>query len=105
MLTTPRYRFLKDAASLFDWARDLVSALNKRDTEIEYRLAPVGSRLLWYDTIDPPSGWVRGDGASYTVQSYPELFSVIGYVAGGSGDNFNVPDDLTDNGLYTIIKV
>jgi microcystin-dependent protein len=32
------------------------------------------------------------DGASYAAADYPHLFAVIGYVFGGSGDFFNVPN-------------
>ena len=39
-----------------------------------------------------PSGWILCDGTSYPTATYPALFSAIGYVFGGSGANFNVPD-------------
>ena len=32
------------------------------------------------------------DGRSLNKNSYPDLFTVIGYRYGGSGDNFNLPD-------------
>lgn len=40
----------------------------------------------------PPSGWLECNGASLATASYPTLFAVIGYVFGGSGANFNIPD-------------
>lgn len=40
----------------------------------------------------PPAGWLLCDGASLDRNDYPRLFAAIGYVWGGSGDNFNVPD-------------
>lgn len=40
----------------------------------------------------PPAGWLRCDGALYTVQDYAELFGAIGYAYGGAGASFNVPD-------------
>jgi microcystin-dependent protein len=37
-------------------------------------------------------GWLACDGTSYTTAAQPALFTSIGYVWGGSGLNFNVPD-------------
>lgn len=52
---------------------------------------PPGSTMIWFsDTI--PDGWLLCDGASYSVDDYPDLFALIGYQFGGSGSNFNVPD-------------
>ncbi len=39
-----------------------------------------------------PSGWLWCDGSSYSKNTYPYLFTAIGYTYGGSGLNFNVPD-------------
>lgn len=41
---------------------------------------------------DYPAGCLACDGSSYNKALYPELFAVIGYMYGGSGNNFNVPD-------------
>ena len=38
------------------------------------------------------TGWLACDGTSYTTAAQPSLFASIGYVWGGSGANFNVPD-------------
>lgn len=46
-----------------------------------------------------PVGYVLCDGASYNRFTYAELFNIIGYTYGGSGDNFNVPD-YRDRSLY-----
>lgn len=54
---------------------------------------PVGGSITWYgpeNTI--PSDWMREDGRSLNKREYPDLFNVIGYTYGGSGDNFNIPD-------------
>jgi microcystin-dependent protein len=40
----------------------------------------------------PPSGWLLCNGQSIATSSYGVLFAAIGYVYGGSGANFNVPD-------------
>jgi microcystin-dependent protein len=39
-----------------------------------------------------PSGWLICDGSTYSSAVYPTLFSVIGYLYGGAGSNFQVPD-------------
>ena len=39
-----------------------------------------------------PGGYLECDGASVSSISYPELFNAIGYIYGGSGDDFNLPD-------------
>jgi microcystin-dependent protein len=39
-----------------------------------------------------PAGWLLCDGNPYPTATYPSLFSAIGYIWGGSGANFNVPD-------------
>lgn len=39
-----------------------------------------------------PDGYLFCDGGTYDTGDYPELFDVVGYVYGGSGSDFNVPD-------------
>ena len=52
---------------------------------------PAGA-LLHFGMASPPLGWLACDGTSYQVALYPGLFNAIGYLFGGSGPNFNVPD-------------
>ena len=52
---------------------------------------PVGS-MTQYGGDTAPSGWLMCDGNSLLKASYADLFSVIAYKYGGSGDNFNLPD-------------
>lgn len=47
---------------------------------------------LCYSLRTEKEGWLLCDGTSYSVSDYPNLFNVIGYTFGGSGDNFNVPN-------------
>lgn len=37
-------------------------------------------------------GWMACDGRSLATHQYPELFAALGYVYGGSGDQFMIPD-------------
>lgn len=49
--------------------------------------------ILPYGGISSPEGWVFCNGASYPIDGvYSDLFGVVGYLYGGSGSNFSVPD-------------
>jgi microcystin-dependent protein len=37
-------------------------------------------------------GWTACDGRSLDANQYPELFAALGYLYGGSGSTFNLPD-------------
>jgi microcystin-dependent protein len=39
-----------------------------------------------------PAGWLACQGQSVATATYPNLFTAIGYLYGGSGANFNLPD-------------
>ncbi len=39
-----------------------------------------------------PEGWLICNGAILNKNDFPDLFSVIGYTYGGSGNSFNVPN-------------
>lgn len=57
---------------------------------------PVGMIVPFGGAI-APAGYLLCDGASYTVEDYPELFAQIGYYWGGSDDDFNVPNLINRN--------
>ena len=52
---------------------------------------PVGSYISYSSLNTVPDGFMVCDGRSLTKTDYPELFAVIGYTYGGSGENFNIP--------------
>ena len=52
---------------------------------------PTGG-LMPFGGVAAPSGWLVCDGTSYTTASQPALFAAIGYLWGGAGPNFNVPN-------------
>ncbi|MCP4161046.1 MAG: tail fiber protein [Deltaproteobacteria bacterium] len=56
-----------------------------------YGVSPVGSVITWTMSI-PPEGHLECNGQSLSTTEYPELFAVIKYTYGGSGDKFNIPD-------------
>ncbi|NBO25985.1 MAG: hypothetical protein EBU96_04185 [Actinobacteria bacterium] len=45
-----------------------------------------------YAGASDPDGWFICDGRSVSTSQYSELFGVLGYVYGGSGNSFNIPD-------------
>lgn len=52
---------------------------------------PIGSIVLWPGSL-PPSGWKICNGDTLYKTDYPDLFDVLEYRYGGSGNSFNLPD-------------
>ncbi len=52
---------------------------------------PIGAYLAWSSQEKIPAGYLLCDGRSLKKSEYNELFAVIGYTYGGSGDDFNIP--------------
>ncbi len=52
---------------------------------------PIGAYLAWSSENKIPAGYLLCDGRSLKKSEYNELFAVIGYTYGGSGENFNIP--------------
>lgn len=53
--------------------------------------APLATVLPYAGSAEP-TGWLICNGQSVSTRTYADLFAVIGYTYGGSGDSFNVPD-------------
>lgn len=53
---------------------------------------PIGAYLSYPSQKTIPAGFLTCDGRSLKKSEYAELFTVIGYTYGGSGDNFNLPN-------------
>jgi len=52
-----------------------------------------GMLVCWAGVVGSiPSGWLLCDGASVATATYPDLHTAIGYVYGGAGANFNLPN-------------
>jgi hypothetical protein len=52
----------------------------------------IGTIVPWCGQITSiPPGWNRCDGAELNVSDYPDLFDLIGYRYGGSGNVFKLP--------------
>ena len=53
---------------------------------------PIGAYLSYPSQKTIPAGFLIADGRSLKKAEYTELFDVISYAYGGSGDNFNLPN-------------
>ena len=53
---------------------------------------PIGAYLSYPSQKAIPAGFLIADGISLKKSEYTELFDVIGYTYGGSGDNFSLPN-------------
>lgn len=51
---------------------------------------PIGM-IMPFGGDTAPDGYALCDGSVLSAIDYPELFTVLGYSFGGSGDNFNLP--------------
>lgn len=52
---------------------------------------PAGT-VQYFANLTAPIGYLECNGQSVSTTQYPELFNAIGYLYGGVGANFNVPD-------------
>ena len=78
---------------------DKIDAYTKRESDDKFALKteltdglPIGAYLSYPSQKTIPAGFLIADGRSLKKAEYAELFDVIGYTYGGSGDNFNLPN-------------
>lgn len=78
---------------------DAIDAYNKQESDERYAQKsdvtdglPIGAYLSYPSQKTIPAGFLIADGRSLKKSEYAELFTVIGYTYGGSGDNFNLPN-------------
>lgn len=78
---------------------DKIDAYTKRESDDKFALKteltdglPIGAYLSYPSQKTIPAGFLIADGRSLKKSEYPELFDVIGYTYGGSGQNFNLPN-------------
>ena len=79
-------------------AVDAIDAYTKQESDDKFALksditdgVKIGSYLLWSSQSVTPAGFLVCDGRSLKKSEYAELFAVIGYTYGGSGENFQIP--------------
>lgn len=78
---------------------DKIDAYTKKESDDKFALKteltdglPIGAYLSYPSQKTIPAGFLIADGRSLKKAEYTELFDVIGYTYGGSGDNFNLPN-------------
>ena len=78
---------------------DKIDAYTKRESDEKFALKieladglPIGAYLSYPSQKTIPAGFLTCDGRSLKKSEYPELFNVLGYIYGGSGENFNLPN-------------
>ena len=78
---------------------DKIDAYTKRESDDKFALKteltdglPIGAYLSYPSQKTIPAGFLIADGGSLKQAEYTELFDVIGYTYGGSGDNFSLPN-------------
>ena len=79
--------------------KDKIDAYTKRESDDKFALKteltdglPIGAYLSYPSQKTIPAGFLMADGRSLKKAEYTELFDVIGYTYGGSGDNFSLPN-------------
>jgi microcystin-dependent protein len=57
-------------------------------------VSPIGGIIVWPGASNtwPTANWRECNGQTLSKTTYPELFAIIGYQYGGSGDNFQLPN-------------
>lgn len=77
---------------------DKIDAYTKSESDDKFALKieltdglPIGAYLSYPSQKTIPAGFLIADGRSLKKAEYTELFDVLGYVYGGSGENFNIP--------------
>ena len=78
---------------------DKIDAYTKEQSDDKFALKteltdglPIGAYLSYPSQKTIPAGFLIADGRSLKKAEYTELFDVIGYTYGGSGDNFSLPN-------------
>ena len=76
-----------------------IDAYPKRESDDKFALKteltdglPIGAYLSYPSQKTIPAGFMIADGRSLKKAEYTELFDIIGYTYGGSGDNFSLPN-------------
>ena len=80
-----------DGMTPTNYSLAFIDALKAVIASATLNINPSGSIQMWA-TNTAPSGFLLCNGASYSKSMYPNLFAVIGYTFGGSGDTFLVPN-------------
>lgn len=79
--------------------KDKIDAYTKQESDDKFALKteltdglPIGAYLSYPSQKTIPAGFLIADGRELKKAEYPELFEVIGYTYGGTGNNFKLPN-------------
>ena len=79
--------------------KDKIDAYTRQESDEKFALKteltdglPIGAYLSYPSQKTIPAGFLIADGRSLKKAEYTELFDVIGYTYGGSGQSFNLPN-------------
>ena len=96
--TTPNYGWTMPdpGASANTWGATLNATTQKVDAQVfvnQQGLVPVGAITMFGGPqSNMPSNWMLCAGQSLNTTTYATLFAVVGYMFGGSGANFSLPN-------------
>lgn len=66
-------------------------AIDQKVFDVQQAGVPIGAITMFGGTAMPPN-WTICAGQALDTTTYAKLFAVIGYIYGGSGTSFNVPN-------------
>jgi len=91
MTTVQRYAIAAPAAGLQVYDINLKGVYYYDGTIWDCLNNPAGT-VQYFANVSSPHGYLECNGQSVSTATYPELFNAIGYLYGGSGATFQVPD-------------
>ncbi len=93
-------RFRYSGPDLKEWARQLVTDLNR-----EFQPIPTAT-VAGFGGSTLPANWTDADGSLFESSAKSALFREIGTVFGSSGTKFAVPnlDSLTSSGSTAVVR-
>ena len=95
---TPNFKWTKPdiGGDSGNWGNVLNATIDAVDSAVwanQQAGAPIGSIIMFGGPQSKePTGWVLCSGGSLDTTAYAALFAVIGYMYGGSGASFNLPN-------------
>ena len=89
--TDERGIFISEESDEFFPIHTYINAAMSTVSQALADLIPVGV-IVPFAGKKAPSGWALCHGGTLPKDEYPELYDMVGYVYGGEGDDFGIPD-------------
>ena len=89
--TDERGIFISEESDEFFPIHTYINAAMSTVSQALAALIPVGV-IVPFAGKKAPSGWALCHGGGVPKDEYPELFDMVGYVYGGEGNEFGIPD-------------